>query len=182
METVFYFLVLVPHRDARLPLRAWGDSLFNAGLLGGWIFPGVAPLALLKRPLSGGELRFLAHGLRERLSRRHGGHGGMEEIGGWEIEGERAFVWGPKLNIEIPDDFFAPVAEAVDSPIAPLVLGAALLQGAAPSDLPAPPEVSFSAAALANMECRFRPCGEDGDPIFEWGIGPLQWLPKRVDY
>jgi len=178
METVFRLLVLVPHRDARLPLRAWGDSLFAAELLTGWSFPGVAPLALLKRALSGEELRSLAHLLRGEERERKGlvwGHEGTGEIGVWEIDGERMSVWGPKLNIEISDDFLGPVAGAIERSISPPVIGTALMQGPVPGNLPAPPQVSFRAAALANMECRFLPSETLG-----WGIGPLQWLPKRA--
>jgi len=207
METVLRLLVLVPHRDARLPLRAWSDSLFAAGLLSGWSFPGVVPLALLKRPLSAGELRSLAHVLRKNLTLRREGTKGeedieenMKEVEGktrdfhitalcslctpylCEIKSEKTPVWGPTLDIELSDDFFLPVAEAVEYSIAPLVLGAALVQDAVPDKLPAPPQVSFRAAALANMECCFRPCGENDDPVFEWGIGPLQWLPKHIKY
>jgi len=194
METVFRLLVLVPHRDARLPLRAWGDSLFAAGLLTAWSFPGVAPLALLKRALSGEELRSLAHLLRKRFARRHEGTEGNREWGVSSLSGGHprnapvlrslfSNVWGPALNLTLPDDFFAPVSEALECPILPPVLGVALVQGVVPDSLPAPPQVSFRAAALANMECRFVPCGKDGgngDYLLEWGIGSLQWLPKRV--
>jgi len=203
METGL-LLVLVPHRDARLPLRAWSDSLFAAGLLNGWSFPGVAPLARLKRPLLTAELKSLAHALRgagneegkiinhgvtRSFERERRGikdltwrHGGTEEAEVRKIDGKKTSAWGPSLNLELSDDFFAPVADAIDCRFSPIVLGAALMQGAAPDSLPAPPQVSFRAAALANMEYRFRPDGEDGDLIFEWGIGPLHWLPKKLKY
>jgi hypothetical protein len=150
METGLRLLVLVPHRDARLPLRAWSASLFAAGLPGAWSFPWVAPLARLKRPTPYSPL---------------------------------PTIWGSSLSIELSDDFFMPAAGAVDCRISPLVLGAALVQSTAPDGLPAPPQVSFRAAALANMDCRFLPVDNgEGGYLFEWEIGPLHWLPKTAAF
>ena len=198
METGLRLLVLVPHRDARLPLRAWSASLFAAGLPGAWSFPWAAPLARLKRPLSAVELKSLARALRREVNSQkrphtetHGKHGKHEvfkflfspctlcPLCLYEMKGEKMSILGPSLSIKLSDDFFMPVAEAVDCRISPLVLGSALAQSPLPDGLPAPPQVSFRAAALANMDCRFLPLdGGEGGYLFEWEMGPLHWLPK----
>ena len=191
METGFRLLVLVPHRDARLPLRAWSASLFANGLAGAWSFPWVAPLARLNRPLSTAELKSLAHSLR-RLGTREWGVGSGENRGevspplsGGDprnapvLRSPLTTVWRPSLHIELSDDFFMPAAKALDCRITPLVLGSALAQGPLPDGLSSPPQVSFRAAALANMDCRLQPLdGGEGGFFFEWEIGPLRWLPK----
>ena len=196
MKTSQRLLVLVPHRDARLPLRAWSASLFAAGLPGAWSFPWVAPLACLKRPLSTAELKSLARVLRREviaqkdLTRRHGEQGEFKFLFSpctlcslclCEMKGEKMSILGPSLSIELSDDFFMPAAEAVDCRISPLVLGAALAHSPLPDGLPPPPQVSFRAAALANMDCRFLPVdGREDGYFFEWEIGPLHWLPKTA--
>jgi hypothetical protein len=229
-------LALVPHRDARLPLRKWSASLFAAGVPGAWSFPWAAPLALLKRPLSSEELKSLARALRLLLNENNGkltaAAPALSALSADSSGTEEKFIFGPSLQIKFPDDFFAPAAEAIACRITPLVLGAALIKGIniagqspAPAayggfprqshgvvnpsfphsldqarastvaislrssirgkekadfhslsfkDIPAPPEVSFRAAALANMVYY-----EKNDNFFEWKIGPLQWMPKK---
>jgi len=62
--------------------------------------------------------------------------------------------------------------------VSPAVLGAAILRGPPPEGLPPPPEVSFRAAALAEMILRpIRRPGESGGLSFEWEIGEPRWLP-----
>ena len=177
-------LVLVPHRDVRRQLRSWSASLFAAGLYGAWSFPWVAPLAKLNRFLSAEELKRLARSLRQ----------GVKNAGGKFLAGSSAtatlanetlFVFGPALDIELPDSFFDDASEAVVSPILPLVLGSAVLFGtrdANNSPIPSPqstlPKISFRAAALANMSYRVLTSGNS--LYFNWKIGPLHWLPKTL--
>ena len=178
------FLTLVPHRDVRLLLRTWSASLFAAGLPGAWSFPWVAPLAALSRPLHGEELKRLAHNLRE-CANLHGGpfKAGPPDIAAFSIGASNVTtdVFGPALGIELSDDFFEPCGDAVLCRLLPPVIGTALLQTAAknngslPASASSPPEISFRAAALANMH--FRPLSPDGYS-FEWKIGALHWLPK----
>jgi len=183
-ETGFIcYLVLVPHRDARLPIRAWGDSLFAAGMPGG-SFPWVAPLALLKRPLADNELKLLARPLRQRISNEGGkAYNPLPAAHSSSLIPHSSFprsLHGISLNIELSDDFFAPVAGAVSCRISPLMLGAAV-SCEPPPNLPDPPQISFRAAALANMRFRFMPLHGNGEGFFsEWEIGPLRWLPKTV--
>ncbi|MDR0494772.1 MAG: hypothetical protein LBG95_03995 [Treponema sp.] len=170
-------LALVPHRDARLSLREWSASLFAAGVPGAWSFPWTAPLAQLKHFLSTEELKSLARTLRQYI-------GEGKFIAGppdtsslpLHLNGETASVFGPVLRPELPGDFLSAVNEAVICRIEPLVIGSALMPFHAPlmNDLPAPPQISFRAAALANMIYHEK----DGN-FFEWKIGPVQWLPKK---
>jgi hypothetical protein len=182
----FRLLVMVPHRDIRLPLRAWSASLFSAGVPGAWSFPWVTPLAQISRPLSGEELRSLAHSLRSRINSEGGivtaGPPGISilspESGGMEIT-----IFGPSLPVTLPDDFFKPADEAVTRRIVPPILGVSLLYGSLPDALPAPPQSAFRAAALANMRCRLLPLGDNGESgySFEWKMGKLHWLPRKAD-
>ena len=170
-------LALVPHRDVRISLRAWSASLFSSGVPGAWSFPWVMPIATLKRPLSGAELKSRALMLRRAI----------ELSGGKLTTGPLAitilsdnFVFGPSVNIELSDSFFD-FEDAVIRRVSPLVIGSALCKVASLPDASCPaPSLSFRAAALANM-C-FRPLpscsGASDDFSFEWEIGKLHWLPK----
>jgi hypothetical protein len=181
-------LVLVPHRDARLPLRAWSASLFSAAVPGAWSFPWVAPLAQLSRPLSGDELKRLAHALRLHIN----GDGGkfiasspsFSALPAAICGGKKASVFGPSLATDLTDDFFSPIADAVKSRILPLVVGSALARPedelALANPTPAPLPISFRAAALANMSYGPLDDGGSNDYSFEWVIGALHWLPKTA--
>jgi len=177
-------LALVPHRDARIPLRSWSASLFSAGVRGAWSFPWVMPMAALNRPLSGAELKSRAFMLRRALS------GGKFTTGHSAAAGisDNVFVFGPEVQIAIPEGFFDFEDDAVIKYVSPLVIGAALcdaaLRGAgSPPDENCPaPNLSFRAAALANMT--FRPLlshnGAEDNFSFEWEIGKLYWLPRKI--
>jgi len=170
-------LALVPHRDIRVSLRAWSASLFSSGLRGAWSFPWVMPLATLKRPLSGVELKSRALMLRQTI----GLSGGKFTTGPSAIAAlSDNFVFGLSVNMELSDSFFD-FEDAVIRRVSPLVIGAALCKAGSLPDVNCPaPSISFRAAALANM-C-FRPlpsCGNASDDFsFEWEIGKLHWLPK----
>ena len=173
------FLALVPHRDARGPLRALSASLFSSGLPGAWSFPRVMPVAALNRPLSGQELKDGARTLRMEIDLS----GGKFTTGPSAIAAlsDTVFVFGPAVNIALSDSFFAFDDDAVIRRISPPVIGCALCQTASLPGVNCPaPCISFRAAALANMV--FRPLisrnGEDNGFSFEWEIGKLHWLPK----
>jgi hypothetical protein len=191
-------LVLIPHRDAVLPLRAWSASLFRAGFVGAWSFPHAAPLALLSRFLSAEELKRSARALREQTLA--GERQGRVKTGPLSCASFPPFppdrpgggagnaaVFGPLLDLEIPPAFFE-MSGKVLYRFSPLTLGAALVGDAALSEAaaPPPPQLSFRAAALANMAYRplFAGNGAPADSAsasaysFEWKIGKLYWLPS----
>jgi hypothetical protein len=177
----FKLLVLVPHRDVRLPLRAWSNSLFAAGLEGAWSFPWVVPLAQLDRPLTGEEIKPLARVLRQEINKIGGKLTADPPVRGTLFD--EVSVYGPSLPLNLSDNFFETVSSAIIRRFSPLVLGAALLHGPLPETLPAPPQISFRAAALTNMNCRFSPLGDGGESghLVEWKIGKLYWLPRTSD-
>jgi hypothetical protein len=179
----FRLLVLVPHRDARLPLRAWSASLFATGFPGAWSFPWVAPIARLGRTLSSDELKTLAHALRRQLNSKGGKFiAGPPSLG---VLCGAASVYGPTLAAGLDDDFYQLAADAIDDRITPLVLGSALVRenetGPTPAHPAAAPQISFRAAALANMSYGLLPEGDGQSGYsFEWQIGKLHWLPKNI--
>jgi hypothetical protein len=180
METgEFRHLVMVPHRDARLPLRAWSGSLFAAGFEGAWSFPWVVPLAQLDRPLSGEELKPLARVLRQEINKIGGKLTAVAPVQSSLFD--EVSIYGPSLPLNLSDNLYETVSGAIIRRFSPLVLGAALLHGPLPETLPAPPQISFRAAALTNMNCRFSPLGDGGESghLVEWKIGKLYWLPRK---
>jgi len=171
------FLALVPHRDVRILLRAWSASLFSAGLCGAWSFPWVMPIAALNRPLSGAELKSRALMLRGTI----GLSGGKCTTGPSAIAvlSDNVSAFGPAVNIDLSDGFFAFEDNAVIRRFSPLVIGCALCKSGAKPGADSI-NLSFRAAALANI-C-FRPLsshnGAYNEFSFEWEIGKLHWLPK----
>jgi len=167
------FLVLVPHRDSRIPLRGWSASLFNAGLPGAWSFPWAAPLTVLHRPLNEKTLKSLAGALRRQISKNGGkftaGDSVSAALPAHIFKEKSAFIYGPALNITTELGIEYPVME-------PVVMGSALHYGILPQNLPPPPQISFRAAAIANMCYWPLPASEYS---FEWEIGKLYWLPKQ---
>lgn len=166
-------LVLVPHRDARLPLKAWSNTLFKAGVQGAWSFPWVAPMAVLRRSLTINELKILAHALRYYLNTTD--NKCIPGLPALSLLTGNVSVYGPSLSINTGDDFLKPVADAVNRIVSPLVIGSALISDPLPDKLPAAAPLPFHAAALANMIYDIK-----DDNYIEWTMGPLQWLPKKI--
>ncbi|MCL1992616.1 MAG: hypothetical protein FWG66_06695 [Spirochaetes bacterium] len=177
------FLVLVPHRDSRLLLRKYARALFKAGLCGAGLFPSVAPLAVLKRPLKEAELKACARLLRESLLPA----GGKISFSKpqpplrfgfrFALAGRPGLaIFGLGLEVAAGGGFLPPssVAERLP-PLLALGLappGESLLGSAS---LPPAPEISFGAAALANMSFSLA-----APPVFcRWKIGRECWLPKK---
>jgi hypothetical protein len=141
---------------------------------------------VLERPLSADELKAAAHALRGR-SLSCGGNGAFKSgAAAAAIFPKEAAAFadfalaGPALNIEICESLFTPeAAAAICRRFEQPVLGAALVpqdsECTANGAIPAPPVVSFRAAALANMS--MRPLAAGGDLSCEWEIGELYWLP-----
>ena len=174
-----WLLVLVPHRDARLPLRAWSASLFAAGLPGAWSFPWVAPLAVLNCPLPAEDLKRLARSMRQQADFAGGKFSaGSPAVAAIPSGGETLSVFGPALSAGLETER-CPILPSCQLPAWPLIIGAALLNGALPEGLPTPPHISFRAAALANMSYCPLPGGAQSCYSFQWKIGALHWLPKK---
>jgi len=191
-------LALVPHRDVRIPLRHWSALLFSGGLQGAWSFPWAAPLAVLGRPLADAELKNRAAALRSLINLSGGKFTGGPAV--VANIADNISILGPALNVTLPDSFFSfeddmsakidtstlvDMSKKVDAPaftdvvirrVSPLVIGSALCDTASPPDAVCPaPELSFRAAALANM------CFHQLDEFsFEWEIGKLHWLPRNL--
>lgn len=179
-------LVLVPHRDTRLKAQKLSAELFASGYSGAWAFPWVSPLAVLSRPLSAEELKRAASAIREENQ----DNGGKITSGGYAraafpLESKDIAVFGPALNLRVEDSAFSAIGSAVHFRFSPFVLGAAIVYGgetqaAHENALPAIPDISFRAAALANMIYRPLRQGEKsagGEYSFSWRIGALCWLP-----
>ncbi|MDR0524713.1 MAG: hypothetical protein LBG90_02440 [Spirochaetaceae bacterium] len=167
------FVALIPHRDALFGIEAYKRQLFEAGVIGAYSFPAVAPLGAFSRPLSLEELKTLAVFLREASRNK--------DKPGTFIPGEprvlryasgttvlRLFgpeLAGPAISLDAPGVWFPST-----------VLGAGLLPDFA-ENLPPPPPCFFRAAMLANMVLRPLKSGAEGYS-FEWKFGAKVWLPK----
>jgi hypothetical protein len=188
-----YLAVLIPHREGRSFLRRRSAELFASGLWGAWSFPHAAPLALLSAPLTGTELRNLAHALRA-LTQAGGGDGTLRP--GPEtalpVPGlEPGFsLYGPALGLAVgPGIFGGSAGDKLGTVFPRPLLGCAVL---GPEDWPralreipvplpaasSPPGAgSFRAAAVANMLYRPLAAGDRGCS-YSWRIGELHWLPS----
>ena len=182
---LLHFAILVPHPDLAAPLRGQSRFLFAAGMSGAWSFPQAAPLALLKRPLGGADLRDLAAALLEATLPR----GGKIALGKPILvpcPGFHSF-FGPGLDLEPP-----PLScSAVVHPFPVLAVCAAL---AAPAEAPLAGQIRdlppahpgfFRAAMVANLA--IKPLdgafpagavpGAAENYSFEWRMGTARWLP-----
>jgi len=174
------FLVLVPHRDIRLVLRNYSAALFRAGFDGAFHFPWVAPLAALSRPLNADELKRCARSIREaagngKITATEASRTAFPTAGNNQ---EDCVLYGPRLDIAIPQD----IVNAAKNPVffTPPVIGACLLpaDSGENASIPAPPQLSFHAAAVANMYWRpLRPYNGAQQAVgYKWKIGKLCWL------
>jgi hypothetical protein len=184
-HNLLHFVILVPHPDLAAPLRGQSRFLFASGMGGAWSFPQAAPLALLKRPLAGAELRDLAAALREATLPR----GGKIALGKPVLvpcPGFHSF-FGPALDLEPPPLPSPAVVHAFPA----LAIGVAL---AAPSEAPLLEQIRdlpparpgfFRAAMVANLAIKplagafpasSVPAAENYS--FEWRMGKPRWLPS----
>ncbi|MDR0302131.1 MAG: hypothetical protein LBI04_07470 [Treponema sp.] len=174
-----HFLVFVPHRDTRRVLRNYSTGLLKAGLAGAYAFPWVAPLAALSHPLDAEELKNIARALRKAAC------GGKFIAEGADTSAistaqEKIILFGPRLDFTIPPDILAGLGCDFFSPP---IIGACLLSAAeSRNNLPCPPKLSFTAAAVANMS--WQPVNFSGEGAqagaygYKWKIGKLCWLPS----
>ena len=183
------FLVLAPHRDARLLVKKYFETLTAAGLTGVYTFPWVAPLALLSRPLCDEELKNCAHSLRELIGREKfyaAKTSGLKFPSGTK----NMILFGPCLDLCITDNNLGKISKKIKSLFSPLVIGTHLLpvggsdlsgseENIKPqfnSSIPPCEKLEFRAAAVANMFWQPLPTGKQNG--FKWKIGKLFWLPR----
>jgi hypothetical protein len=193
----FLFAALVPHRNAVFIVEKFRQQLFAIGLDGAFSFPAAAPLALLSRPLLETELKTAAAELRTLLGERkiilsapYGESPPGKSVP--ELSFRPLFVpppagsseglsfFGPCLDMPLPALPESAVLARWEKPaLAPVILGrggAELVRGLA-DKLPSPPELSFRAAALANLAVYPAGNGEAGYS-YAWELGRLYWLPN----
>jgi len=162
------FLALVPHRDIRLVLRKYSDTLFKAGFAGAYHFPWVSPLAALSRPFNTEELKNCAVKIRENAGSKITAHEGAAIV---FPAGESTLLFGPRLDFALGGSENAKITSIFSPP----VIGTCLLSAGEDASLPPVPKLSFRAAAVANMF--WHPLRSDGSIIgYRWKIGKLIWL------
>ena len=187
----FYFIILIPHRDALKPFTAFRQKLFSEGIEGAHAFPLAAPLAQISIPFSRTELKELAGKIRESTKVKSGKISGGETA---IVQGPAKFTFfGPLLDIPTLEDSFQG-KEKILRLYHPPVLCAALSE----TNMNQVPALSFRAGALANLAIRqleprikrkdltatdkppygVSPLSSGGmDYSYEWRQGPLVWLP-----
>ncbi|MCL2208887.1 MAG: hypothetical protein FWB89_01860 [Treponema sp.] len=186
-------LVLVPHRDARLQAQEHRDTLLKTGISGVYPFPCIAPLASISKPLTENELKNAAFFLRNVF--------GTEMINVKELSSaefpqaeEKMTLFGLRLELKFPSDGFMNITKKMLNLLSPIVIGSFLTSFSYKNSkenykqddnefmfknsTPAPPKISFRAAALANMY--WQPIVTENETAYKWKIGKLCWLPKKT--
>jgi len=174
MKTIF--LVLVPHRDARVELQKYSDNLIKNGLTGVYPFPWVTPLASLCAPLTPDELKHITRSLRDST--------GAQKMTTAETSNavfpsgaEEMSLFGHRLDLKIPDNLFDDSSKKLTSIFSPLIIGSFLIPKNNEKPISVPCEkITFRAAAVANMY--WQPLSSSGESSYKWKIGKLSWLPK----
>lgn len=184
-------LVLIPHRDIRRLYRNWSGELFALGFPGAWSFPWAAPLAQLSSPLDSAELKKLAVLIRDE-SLKSDSPGTITPLAPALVPfpdvpspdnsscPERMSLFGPALNIDIPELAVSAIRNKALRWFFPIALGAMLVPENEAAYIPSEaislaPRQNFKACALANMRMRI---GPENVYSAKWKIGTLYWLPK----
>jgi hypothetical protein len=171
------YLVLVPHRDIRLILKDYSLNLFKQGFYGAFHIPWLAPLAAISRPFNTDELKNYARILKDS-SKSGKIYASKAAAVPFPVNENNFSIYGPELDINLPPGALGEAEKKIIRFFSPLVIGALLSEGKIETDiLPPPPQVSFRAAAVANMY--MFPLQINGAVGFKWKIGKLHWLPKK---
>ena len=196
------FIILIPHRDSLIQLVKYRERLFSLGFCGAWSFPLAAPLAMVSRPFSNGELKELARNIRsltkENDGKIHSGSTAIANCSGKTIinddkegnvymkkEIEHLSFFGPLLNLAVEEAIFPETAKSrVLSLFQPLLCVSLVEQGKTQNNAGDAPALSFRAASLANLAIRpirgTEPLStEQPDYSFEWEMNPPVWLPAN---
>jgi len=106
-----------------------------------------------------------------------GGKFSAEQGANVELPGvENLGLFGLRLELDLSKDT---VGEKAVKVFSPAVIGVGLLSAVEVQSVSALPQVSFRAAAVANMFWRPVKAAERESAVgYEWKIGPLCWLPK----
>jgi len=175
----YKFLVLVPHRDIRSELRKNCDSALKAPLEGVYTFPYVTPLASISQALEDGELKHIARSLRTHIGKNK--ISAQEDAAAaFPCDENNLTICGPRLDIDIPQDFFKNINNKIKYIFPSFVIGC-FLKSEDNTKLDIFCETSkkkseFRAAAVANMY--WRALQINGEICYKWKIGKLCWLPR----
>ena len=166
------FLVLVPHRDIRVALRKFSETLDIKEV---YPFPWVAPLAVLSKPLKADELKQIAASLRNRTEKFCAKE---PLINAFPAGKDSLSLLGTSLNLEIEPDIINKLRfmEVIKNPVVGMYLipkNNTKLLREIPVSVKNVPKLSFRAAAAANMYF----CKKSED-TYLWKIDKLYWLPK----
>jgi hypothetical protein len=170
------YLVLVPHRDIRLILKDYSLSLFKQGFYGAFHIPWIAPLAAISRPFNTDELKNCARIIKDS-SKSGKIYASKVSSVPFPVNENNFSIYGPGLDINLPPGALGEAEKKVIRFFSPPVIGALLREEGETIALPPPPQVSFRAAAVANMY--LFPLLTDGVIGLRWKIGKLYWLPKN---
>lgn len=167
-------------------MRKYSGALYKGGFYGAYLFPWLIPAALLSAPLNSDELKHCARVLREATLK----HDGKIHVSDCSIlkyfnnpdNGQEApFLFGPKAELEIPDEAFTQsAASKIIKRFDPLIIGSCLLsENEEIPSIPAP-KLFFRAAALSVMSFRFLHMSEKPENAlaFKWKLSELHWLPS----
>lgn len=162
--------------------------MFKAGFFGAYHFPWIVPLAIVNRPFNEAELKHCAGIIRQESLRISGGKINAGELVRTTIPADGTpsdppldalSIFGPGLKLVFPANAMMPDTQAkITSLFSPLLIGAGILQPfeAVPENLPPLPQISFRAAAVANMIWRISQPQEAGGFSSKWKIGKPVWL------
>jgi hypothetical protein len=174
------FLVLVPHRDIRLVLRKYSSDLLKTGIADACLFPRVAPLAALSSPFTKDELKQCVRAIKETVLESKIIAKEAAAIP-FPANDKKTFLFGPRFDPLIEQDLLIKTKnfnKKLTYFFSTQVIGCCLMNAGENNAVRAPHELSFRAAAVANMY--WKPVNMEGAFGCEWEIGELIWLPKSL--
>jgi hypothetical protein len=177
------FLVLVPHRDIRLVLRKYSFDLLKTGIANACLFPQAAPLAALSVPFTKDELKQCARAIGETVMAAGNGKIFTKETAAipFPTNDKKTFLFGPRLDPLIEQDLLIKTKnfnKKLTYFFSTQVIGCCLMNAGKNNAVCTPHDLSFRAAAVANMY--WKPVNMEGASGCEWKIGELIWLPKSL--
>ena len=178
-KNVRHFLVLVPHRDARIEMQKRSEELVKNGLSNAYPFPHAAVLASLTEPLDAGELKQIARVLRESAGKEKFN---INETALIFMENEEIKLFGYNINPDISLNISGGNIRKIKNIFSPAAVGSFFIRAQAEdsnffdSYLKNSIQINFNAAAAANMSWKL--IKVNGEILYKWRIGKLYWLPK----